>query len=68
MKNNSWIVLGLIAVVGYLYYRIESARAVDGINSYFSNSGLIVQSTILYIILSGLLIGYVIAKLMGNKR
>lgn len=68
MKQNSWIVLGLIAIVGYLYYQTESARAIDGINTYFSNSSLIVQSSFFYIILSGLLIGYVIAKTMGDKR
>lgn len=66
--KKSWVIIGLIILLSYLYYQTESARATNGINSYLSNLGLISQSSFFYIMLFGLVSGFIIAKILGGKK
>lgn len=68
MKNSNILIIGIIAFLGFLYYKTESLRAIDGITSYYSNAVLTTQSSILYILLSGLIIGFIVAKVIGGKK
>ena len=66
-KKNGKVIIALIFIFGYLLYQNNVARAINGIESWFSNPALITMGSIYYVIFFGLITGFVIAKILGKK-
>ncbi len=66
-KANGKQILALIGIFGFLLYKNNVARSINGFESWYSDPTLITTGSFYYVIFFGLVSGYVIAKILGKK-
>lgn len=63
-RKRDYVIIGMITVVGVLLFLTNLWRADVG---WFDDGSVIFYHEFLYVIFFGLISGYVIAKIIGNK-